>query len=93
MIRIAKVIGTEDVMSYVKKYDHVTLSAYFKEHLLNFKKKPWDKFVNTQNMEMVCPTHGYDLLTKMLTIDHVDRITASEAIAHPFFDSIREEEA
>ena len=44
-------------MNYVKKFDHITLNAYFKEYLLNFKKKPWDKFVNKENMESVCPTH------------------------------------
>jgi hypothetical protein len=26
----------------------------------------------------------------MLTIDHSERITAPEAIEHPFFDSVRE---
>ena len=40
---------------------------------------------------MVCPKDGFDLLTKMLKIDHTERITAQEAINHSFFDSVREE--
>jgi casein kinase II subunit alpha len=80
LIRIAKVIGTEDILNYVKKNNHIKLSEYFEEHLLNFKKKPWDKFVSATNENLVCQNHGFDLLTKMLTIDHSERITASEAM-------------
>ena len=35
--------------------------------------------------------HGFDLLKKLLTVDHAKRITANEALKHPFFDSIRNE--
>lgn len=33
----------------------------------------------------------FDLLTRMLTIDHTMRITAREAIQHSFFNDVREE--
>ena len=33
----------------------------------------------------------FDLMTKMLRIDHIERITASEALHHPYFDPIRQE--
>lgn len=33
----------------------------------------------------------FDLLTRMLTIDHTNRITAREAIQHSFFEGVREE--
>ena len=89
LIRIAKVIGADDIRAYVDKFDHVHLSDYFKQNLLNFSKKDWYKFVNVKNEEIVCQDHGFDLLTKMLTIDHTERITAQEAIAHPFFDEVR----
>ena len=80
LIRIAKVIGTEDVLNYVQKNNHIKLSEYFEEHLLNFKKKPWEKFVNSSNVDLICQKQGFDLLTKMLKIDHQERITAAEAI-------------
>jgi serine/threonine protein kinase len=34
--------------------------------------------------------HALDLLSKMLELDHAKRITAQEALDHPFFNSIRE---
>ena len=82
-------IGADDIRAYVDKFDHVHLSDYFKQNLLNFSKKDWYKFVNVKNEEIVCQDHGFNLLTKMLTIDHTERITAQEAIAHPFFDEVR----
>lgn len=47
----------------------------------SYKKKTWDKLVNSSNEELV-DEKAFDLLTKMLTIDHIDRITATEALAH-----------
>ena len=31
----------------------------------------------------------FDLLTRMLAVDHTHRITAKEAIQHSFFESVR----
>mmetsp|Transcript_15937 Transcript_15937/g.20135 ORF Transcript_15937/g.20135 Transcript_15937/m.20135 type:complete len:80 (-) Transcript_15937:88-327(-) len=70
--------------------DHVQLSDYFKQNLLNFSKKDWCKFVNVKNEDLV-DEDVFDLLTKMLTIDHTERITAKEAIEHPFFNEVRRE--
>ena len=54
----------------------------------SFKKKPWERLVNTTNEELV-DERVFDLMTKMLKIDHIERITASEALLHPYFDPIR----
>lgn len=89
LIRIAKVIGADDIRAYVEKFDHVTLSDYFKQNLLNFSKKDWQKFIGVKNEDLVDDA-GIDLLTKMLTIDHTERITARDAIQHEFFDDVRE---
>ena len=91
LIRIAKVIGADDIRAYVDKFEHMKLSEYFRQNLLNFSKKDWYKFVNVKNEELVCQSHGFDLLTKMLTIDHTERITAREAICHAFFDEVRDD--
>jgi len=89
LIRIAKVIGADDIRAYVDKMEHVKLSDYFKQHLLNFSKKDWYKFVSVKNEELV-DENGFDLLTQMLTIDHTLRITARDAINHSFFDDVRD---
>jgi casein kinase II subunit alpha len=44
--------------------------------------------VNSSNEELV-DEKAFDLLTRMLTINHIDRATATEALLHPYFESIR----
>jgi serine/threonine protein kinase len=41
---------------------------------------------------MYCVDDAEDLLTRMLTIDPETRITAEEALMHPYFDEIRDED-
>ncbi len=83
-------LGADDIHAYVEKFsDHIHLSDYFKEHLINYKKKEWAKYVNASNESLVCD-EGFDLLTKMLKIDHTERLTPKEAILHPYFDSVRD---
>mmetsp|Transcript_16957 Transcript_16957/g.26119 ORF Transcript_16957/g.26119 Transcript_16957/m.26119 type:complete len:137 (-) Transcript_16957:119-529(-) len=100
LIKIAKVLGTNDIVDYVERFN-LKLAPQIEEKLFNFKKKQWDKFVNTQNSHLVFPQPNqhlpsdytdslFDLLTKMLTVDHTKRITAREAIEHPFFTPVRE---
>lgn len=36
-------------------------------------------------------TELFDLLDKLLRYDHQERLTAREAMAHPYFDKVREE--
>ena len=64
------------------------MSEFFREHLINYKKKEWQKYANAQNEAMLCD-QTFDLLSKMLKIDHTERIDAYEAIQHPYFDSVR----
>lgn len=88
LIRIAKVIGADDIRAYVEAFDHIELSDFFKQNLLNFSKKDWYKFVSSRNEDLV-DEKGFDLLTKMLTINHTQRITAKDAIEHEYFDEVR----
>ena len=37
----------------------------------------------------MCDPDAFDLLKRMLVVDHANRITAKEALAHPFFDPLR----
>jgi casein kinase II subunit alpha len=39
----------------------------------------------------MCGEQVMDLLKKMLVYDHEMRLTAKQAMAHPYFDPVREE--
>ena len=58
----------------------------------NFKKKPWEKFITSSNEHLHETSNeaAFDLLSQMLTVDHTNRITAKEALGHPFFDEVRQ---
>lgn len=62
LIKIAKVIGSEHVLQYVEKFPHIELSQYFQDNLLNFKPKPWEKYVNSSNKDLVSD-EAFDLLS------------------------------
>ena len=83
-------LGIEDVEAYCNKFEQTTVPKYFSEKRQNWAKKPWDKFVTSTNVKFIDDAL-FDLLTKMLVFDHTQRLTATEAIQHPFFDSVRNE--
>ena len=48
------------------------------------EKIPWGQLCKIQDQE------AFDLLDKMLELDHTKRIKAVDALKHPFFKDIRE---
>ncbi|KDO78978.1 hypothetical protein CISIN_1g014406mg [Citrus sinensis] len=55
-------------------------------------RKPWSKFINADNQHLVSP-EAIDFLDKLLRYDHQDRLTAREAMAHPYFAQVRAAES
>ena len=49
-----EVSNKKDILKYVKNNNHIKLSEYAIDNLLNFKKKPWEKFVNSSNEDLIC---------------------------------------
>nr|CAD7611209.1 unnamed protein product [Timema genevievae] len=47
-------------------------------------KKRWERFVHSENQHLVSP-EALDFLDKLLQYDHYDRLTAREAMEHPYF--------
>lgn len=47
-------------------------------------RKRWEQFVQTENQHLVSP-EALDLLDKLLRYDHQQRLTATEAMEHPYF--------
>ena len=57
--------------------------------MFSFKTKPWERFITAQNEKLV-DKKGIALLDEMLKVDHSLRITAHEALRHPFFEDCRD---
>jgi casein kinase II subunit alpha len=87
LVKIAKVLGTNDLIKYLEKYD-LTLDSHFDGILGRYTKKSWRRFVTDENVALVSD-EALDLLDKMLQYDHQKRPTCREAMAHPYFHPVR----
>ena len=47
-------------------------------------RKRWEKFVHSENQHLVS-REALDLLDKLLRYDHRERLSAKEAMDHPYF--------
>ena len=83
LVRIAKVLGTDELYAYLNKY-RIELDPNFENLIGRHSRKPWNKYVTAENQHMVS-TEAIDFLDKLLRYDHQERITAKEAQSHPFF--------
>ena len=52
--------------------------------LCRHSKKRWERFVHSENQHLVSP-EALDFLDKLLRYDHYERLTAREAMEHPYF--------
>jgi casein kinase II subunit alpha len=68
LVKIAKVLGTEDLFDYLDKYD-IELDAQYDDILGRFPKKSWHAFVNSENQRFVS-NDAIDFLDKLLRYDH-----------------------
>lgn len=50
-------------------------------------RKKWERFVHAENQHLVSP-EAIDFLDKLLRYDHQDRLTAKEAMDHPYFSPV-----
>ncbi|TFJ86085.1 hypothetical protein NSK_002905 [Nannochloropsis salina CCMP1776] len=87
LVKIAKVLGTDDLFAYLEKYD-LELDPQFDGILGRHSKKPWQKFVTPENRALVSD-EAIDFIGQLLRYDHQERLTAQEAMAHPYFAPVR----
>uniref|UniRef100_A0A673L2Q1 non-specific serine/threonine protein kinase n=1 Tax=Sinocyclocheilus rhinocerous TaxID=307959 RepID=A0A673L2Q1_9TELE len=83
LVRIAKVVGTEDLYDCIDKYN-IELEPRFNDILGRHSRKRWERFVHSENQHLVSPD-ALDFLDKLLRYDHQTRLTAREAMEHPYF--------
>uniref|UniRef100_A0AAX7TBB2 non-specific serine/threonine protein kinase n=1 Tax=Astatotilapia calliptera TaxID=8154 RepID=A0AAX7TBB2_ASTCA len=68
LVRIAKVLGTDELFGYLHKY-HIELDTRFKDMLGQQTRKRWEQFIQSENQHLVSP-EALDLLDKLLRYDH-----------------------
>uniref|UniRef100_A0A669D769 non-specific serine/threonine protein kinase n=2 Tax=Oreochromis TaxID=8139 RepID=A0A669D769_ORENI len=91
LVRIAKVLGTEDLYDYIDKYN-IELEPRFNDILGRHSRKRWERFVHSENQHLVSP-EALDFLDKLLRYDHQARLTAREAMDHPYFFPIGKDQS
>ncbi|KAI8990968.1 casein kinase II subunit alpha [Mycotypha africana] len=83
LVKIARVLGTDELFRYVEKYQ-ITLAAEYNNILGRHVRRPWNKFITSDNQRFISD-EAIDFLDKLLRYDHQERLTAKEAMAHPYF--------
>lgn len=68
LVKIAKVLGTEELFEYLDKYE-IELDPQYDEILSRFPRKNWHSFVNADNQRFVS-NEAIDFLDKLLRYDH-----------------------
>lgn len=68
LVKIAKVLGTEDLLDYLDKYD-IELDSQYDNMIGHFPKKTWESFVTAENQRFVS-SDALDFLDKLLRYDH-----------------------
>lgn len=89
ILDVAALCGSEQITKYAKRYGleiPETISAQVSKRT----PETWNK------LSKLLPPHrgdgdAIDLLKRLLIVDHAERISAKEALQHPFFNSIRSE--
>lgn len=90
LIKIMEVLGDEELHEYVHTYN-LKIPKEVKKAMRgrDFERQPWDRFIKDKNREL-CSSEAIDLLGKMLRYDKNKRINCKDAMAHAYFDPIRE---
>lgn len=84
---IAKVYGTLKLKQYADKFKDWMLLDIL-NYVGDYKGSGLEAFINDENRHMIAPDL-IDLLNKMFVYDHTKRITAKQALLHPYFDEVK----
>lgn len=83
LTRIVKVLGSEEFYAYLNKYN-IILDAKLLDIVGQHSRKPWQRYIHTE-CEYLVDDSTLRFLEQMLRYDHMERITAREALNHEYF--------
>jgi casein kinase II subunit alpha len=87
LIKIVNVLGTEDFHEWLNN-SNFKISDEVIEKMGNKRKIAWTSLINDSNSSVVT-LEALNLLDNLLCYNPKDRLTAKEALAHPYFQSIK----
>jgi casein kinase II subunit alpha len=88
---VAEVIGGRPIIAWADKY-RVRLSTATREKLEDAPRMTYESLIPFVR-RMFRNKDALDLVAKLLTVDHKERITSEEALRHGFFRLVREADA
>jgi casein kinase II subunit alpha len=83
LIKIVELLGSDELLKFQMTYRTEIQEQY---KISGFKKKNFNDFVNDKNSALATK-EAIDLVLKLLTFDPIARISAKDALEHPFFKS------
>ncbi|KAK8884259.1 hypothetical protein M9Y10_043367 [Tritrichomonas musculus] len=89
---IAKIVGGQKIVDWIKFHKPKKADEKTVERLLKYKGVPFESLIPRKRAAFKDPD-ALDLVDKLLTVDNKERISAKEALKHPFFDSLRDKNA
>lgn len=87
IVKITNVLGSKRLNKYTSKYS-LPIPKSIERSVVNLNGKDWSHYVNSWNQELANP-EALDLISKCVKFDHQERITADDALSHPYFDPVR----
>ncbi|OHS93032.1 Casein kinase II subunit alpha [Tritrichomonas foetus] len=88
---VSDLLTTSAILVYAEKFG-IDISDSTLRSMPEYTFFDWDSLINQGRPEMRDPDAS-DLLRKMLTVDHQQRITAHEALEHKFFYPLKKQMA
>lgn len=92
LLKIIKVLGTDDLLTYMKKYD-IRLTGELKRMVSNFEycvKRPWRKIAMEKCNKELYDLEFVEFIDQLLCYDHQLRLTCREAMMVAWLDEVRE---
>ena len=83
LLKVADLVGGQGIIDYAESL-HVVLDDETLAQLRKRKGTGWDRHIAKAG-KAICTPEAIDLLNKLMAIDHRERITAKEALKHPYF--------